>query len=131
MSALFSSHQKGPHSFALLERCSNNVAEYQALIMGMELARELAIRRLEVRGDSLLIVNQMNNVYEVRKPDLVPYHRREKSLAHAFTYFNIEHVPRGNNARADALAWLAASMTPSDGEPNNITQSSKGESYHR
>lgn len=57
-----------PHSFALLEPCSNNVAEYQALIMGMELARELAIRRLEVRGDSLLIVNQMNNVYEVRKP---------------------------------------------------------------
>lgn len=109
-----------PHSFALLEPCSNNVAEYQALIMGMELARELAIRRLEVRGDSLLIVNQMNNVYEVRKPDL---HRREKSLAHAFTYLNIEHVPRGKNARADALAWLAASMTPSDGEPINITQS--------
>lgn len=37
-----------PHSFALLEPCSNNVAEYQTLIMGME----LAIRRLEVRGDS-------------------------------------------------------------------------------
>lgn len=87
------------------------VAEYKALIMGME----LAIRRLEVRGDSLLIVNQMNNVYEVRKPDLVPYHRRESSLAHAFTYFNIEHVPRGKKARADALvAWLAASMTPSE-----------------
>lgn len=33
-------------------------------------------------------------------------------MAHAFTYFNIEHVPRGKNARADALAWLAASMTP-------------------
>ena len=63
-----------PHSFALLQPCSNNVAEYQALIMGME----LAIRRLEVRGDSLLIVNQMNNVYEVRKPSLrSPYHRRE------------------------------------------------------
>lgn len=55
----------------------------------------------------------MNNVYEVRKPDLVPYHRRDQSLAHAFTYFNIEHVPRGKNARADADAWLAAS--PSDG----------------
>lgn len=73
----------------------------------------MAIRRLEVRGDSLLIVNQIHNVYEVRKPDLVPYHRREKSLAHAFTYFNIEHVPRGKKARADAKAWLAASMTPS------------------
>lgn len=94
------------------------VAEYKALIMGME----LAIRRLEVRGDSLLIVNQMNNVYEVRKPDLVPYHRRESSLAHAFTYFNIEHVPRGKKARADALvAWLAHRL-----RPINITQSSKG-----
>jgi len=63
-----------PHSFALLEPCSNNVAEYQVLIMGME----LAIRRLKVRGDSLLIVNQMNNVYEVTKPSLrSPYHQRE------------------------------------------------------
>ena len=49
-----------PHAFSLLEPCSNNAAEYQALIIGLELALESGITMLEAFGDSQLIVNQMN-----------------------------------------------------------------------
>ena len=53
-----------PHAFSLLEPCSNNAAEYQALIIGLELALEYGITMLEAFGDSQLIVNQMNQKYE-------------------------------------------------------------------
>ena len=62
-----------PQAFSLLEPCSNNAAEYQALIIGLELALESGITMLEAFGDSQLIVNQMNQEYEIRKPDLLPY----------------------------------------------------------
>jgi hypothetical protein len=75
-------------------------------------ARELAIPRLEVRGRYC-----KPNRLEVRglycKPNkecLWSEKARPERKAHAFTYFNIEHVPRGKKARADALAWLAASV---------------------
>ena len=61
-----------PHAFSLLEPCTNNAAEYQALITGLELALESGITMLEAFGDSQLIVNQMNQEYEIRKPDLLP-----------------------------------------------------------
>jgi hypothetical protein len=51
----------------------------------------------------------MNGVYEVevKKPNLLPYHTAASELARTFEYFNIEHVPRGQNTKADALASLA------------------------
>ena len=65
-----------PHAFSLLEPCSNNAAEYQALIIGLELTLESGITMLEAFGDSQLIVNQMNQEYEIRKPDLLPYYNK-------------------------------------------------------
>ncbi|XXG88408.1 hypothetical protein AAC387_Pa12g0619 [Persea americana] len=64
------------HAFSLLEQCSNNAAEYQALIIGLELALESGITMLEAFGDSQPIVNQMNQKYEIRKPDLLPYYNK-------------------------------------------------------
>ncbi|GAA0154938.1 hypothetical protein LIER_12780 [Lithospermum erythrorhizon] len=58
-----------PYSFTLRQRCSNNVVEYQALILGLEIATELNIPQLEVYGDSQSIINQLTREYEVRKPE--------------------------------------------------------------
>ena len=69
-----------PHAFSLPESCSNNAAEYQALILGLELAIESSITMLEVFGGSQLIVNQMNQKFKVRKPDLLPYYNKAQSL---------------------------------------------------
>ena len=96
-----------PHAFSLLEPCSNNAAEYQALIVGLELALESGITILEAFGDSQLIVNQMNQKYEIRKPDLLPYYNKAQSLRQKFDVCHITHIHRGENIRADALARLA------------------------
>ena len=62
-----------PYSFTLTENCSNNVAEYQAHLLGLEMAVSIKQLRLRVYGDSKLIVNQLLGSYEVRKPELLSY----------------------------------------------------------
>ena len=69
-----------PYSCALLEICSNNVAEYEPFIIGLELAHEMRIDQLEVFGDSQLIIRQINGQYEVRDAKLAPLYKRERSL---------------------------------------------------
>ncbi|KAM2634117.1 hypothetical protein EV1_024633 [Malus domestica] len=58
-----------------IELCSNNVAEYQALIIGLQMAINMGITALEIFGDSKLIINQLLTEYEVKKDDLIPYFR--------------------------------------------------------
>ena len=60
-----------PRAFSLTTHCSNNVAEYNALLIGLHLAHEMGIRYLEAYGDSKLIVNQVKGEYEVWHEDLV------------------------------------------------------------
>ncbi|XXG59012.1 hypothetical protein AAC387_Pa04g1174 [Persea americana] len=110
-----------PHAFSLLEPCSNNAAEYQALIIGLELALESGITILEVFGDSQLIVNQMNQKYKIKKPDMLPYYNKAQSLRQKFDICHITHIRRGENIRADALAGLAVSIAIQEGENKQIT----------
>ncbi|XXG41962.1 hypothetical protein AAC387_Pa01g2323 [Persea americana] len=110
-----------PHAFSLLEPCSNKAAEYQALILGLELAFESDITMLEAFGDSQPIVNQMNQKYEIMKPDLLPYYNKAQLLRQKFDICHITHICRGKNIRADALAGLAASMAIQEGENMQIT----------
>ena len=73
-----------PRAFSLTEPCTNNVAEYNALLIGMQLAQELGVKYLEAYGDSQLIVNQVRGEYEVRNEDLIPYHEAAIKLAEKF-----------------------------------------------
>ena len=74
----------------------------------MQLADEIGVKNLEAYGDSKLIVNQVRGEYEVRQEDLVPYYNATVHMAERFINFYIDHVPRQQNAHADALASLAA-----------------------
>ena len=65
-------HHVIPRAFTLTKPCFNNVAEYNALLIGMTIAQGLGIRNLEAYSDSQLIVCQVQGSYAVRKPDLVP-----------------------------------------------------------
>ncbi|MEW6429335.1 MAG: ribonuclease HI family protein [Thermodesulfobacteriota bacterium] len=87
-----------------LGRCTNNVAEYTALIRGLQEAGRFAPGSLEVRMDSELIVRQLNGQYRVKSPDLLPLFSRARQLLAAFPRVRIVHVRRGDNSRADALA---------------------------
>ena len=80
------------YAFTLIENCSNNVAEYQALAMGLEMAIELKITRLKVFGDSKLIINQLLALYEVKKPELLPYVNHVKKLLKWFDNVSLKHV---------------------------------------
>ena len=82
-----------PYAFILGELCSNNVAEYQALIIGLQMAIDLKIPTLEVYGDSQLIINQLSGIYDVKKEDLMPYHKFAHQLMEEFESIALEHVP--------------------------------------
>ena len=97
-----------PRAFLLTEPCSKSVAEYNALLIGMQIASEIGVKKLEAYGDSKLIINQVRREYEVRHEDLVPYYIANIYMFERFKNFYIDHVPRQQNVRADALASLAA-----------------------
>lgn len=82
---------------------TNNVAEWTALCIGLERAKERGIRRLAVRLDSELVVKQMRGEYRVKHEALQPLHRRAQTLLRAFEHVDIKHVPRKQNALADRL----------------------------
>ncbi|MFI5166030.1 MAG: ribonuclease HI family protein [Thermoanaerobaculales bacterium] len=87
-----------------LGRTTNNVAEYAALLALLERAHALTVTELEVRSDSLLVVEQMNGGYRVRARHLQPLWLRARTLAAGFRRFHLTHVPRGENHLADSLA---------------------------
>jgi ribonuclease HI len=97
-----------------LGEATNNVAEYRAVIMGLDRARELGATDVVLRSDSQLLINQITGVYKVRTEHLLPLHRRVLQLAAGFERIRFEHVPRARNAEADRLAnlgvdtWLAS-----------------------
>ncbi|XP_075074360.1 uncharacterized protein LOC142161965 [Nicotiana tabacum] len=68
------------YSFTLTQRCSNNVAEYQTLILGLEMAVDIKQLQLQVFGDSNLVINQILGSYEVKKLELVPYYKYAQRL---------------------------------------------------
>ena len=86
------------------------MAKYNALLIGMQLADEIGVKHLEAYSDSKLIVNQVCREYGIRHEDLVPYHNAIINMAEKFKSFYINHVPRQQNAYADALASLATSL---------------------
>lgn len=86
---------------------TNNVAEYQALIAGLEAARTKGVDDLAVRLDSLLLVRQVNGEFRVKAENLKPLHRRAVGLLREFARVEVAHVRRHLNSRADALANAA------------------------
>ncbi|HEY2908631.1 MAG TPA: ribonuclease HI family protein, partial [Gemmataceae bacterium] len=86
-----------------LGKTTNNVAEYTALVRGLEAAADLGLKRLAVFSDSELLVHQMNGVYRVKHPDLLPLYQEARELVKEFESLSIAHVRREQNKRADAL----------------------------
>jgi ribonuclease HI len=83
---------------------TNNVAEYQALILGLQEAARLGARKLQVFADSELLVRQLNGIYRVKAPHLLPLWRQARHELHRFESHVISHVPRAENRLADELA---------------------------
>ena len=84
-------------------RATNNVAEYRALLLGIELAAELGASELELVGDSELIVRQVEGRYKVKDAALRDLHSKVKRALEPFSAWSIRHVRREQNAEADRL----------------------------
>jgi ribonuclease HI len=86
---------------------TNNVAEYRALLIGLEMAERFGACEVEVLSDSELLVKQMRREYRVKNEGLKPLHAEAELRARCFDRFSIRHVKREQNARADGLVNLA------------------------
>lgn len=86
---------------------TNNVAEYRALIAGLEAAAAFRARRVVVRADSELLVRQLEGRYKVRQPHLRPLFEQAKRLLAHYDEVDVAHVRREQNTDADALVNAA------------------------
>ena len=94
------------------DHVTNNVAEYTALIIGLEEARRRGVDDIEVRMDSKLVVEQMNGRWKIKHPNMKPLAIRAGQLWGSFARRSIAHVPREENLIADALSNRAIDERP-------------------
>ena len=92
-----------------LFKASNNKAEYEALLAGMDLCLALGAKHLRAFSDSQLIVSQVMGAYEARDAVMMAYLAKVKERSKSLTTFEIRHLPRSENRQADALSKLASS----------------------
>ena len=83
---------------------TNNQAEYQAIIGGLEKAVSLGCRQVNVKSDSELVVNQINGQFKIKNTGLRPLYQKVVQLIGRLEGFSISYIPREQNRQADALA---------------------------
>jgi len=89
---------------AYLGTCTNNVAEYRALILGLDASLQLGCEELSIALDSELIVRQIQGRYKVKNESLLPLFQQVQERLSRLRKWSIMHVPRSQNSRADQLA---------------------------
>jgi ribonuclease HI len=95
--------------------CTNNIAEYEALLQGLRKALDMHIQNLIVFGDSEIVVRQVRNSIHCLTLHLKCYQSEVWSLINKFSAFNINSIPRSSNVEADLLANVASKLLPADG----------------
>ncbi|GJU21258.1 reverse transcriptase domain-containing protein [Tanacetum coccineum] len=87
---------------------SNNEAEYEALIAGLQITTQIGVRNAHVSVDSKLVANQVLGVYVAKEENMIKYLEKVKSLVSGFANFSINQVPRSKNKKADSLSKIAS-----------------------
>ncbi len=89
---------------------TNNVAEYTAAVEGLRRAAVMGARRVHLRSDSQLLIQQLKGTYRVKAPHLRPLYEQAKQLLAGFDRVQLQHVPREENREADRLANLGVDL---------------------
>jgi len=105
-----------PMTARLCFECTNNIAEYEACVMGIRAAIEMKIERLNVYGDSTLVIHQVKGEWETRDHKLIPYKTYIKGLIEHFERIEFHHISRDDNQLADALSTLSSMFEVSQEE---------------
>ncbi|CAL9001603.1 unnamed protein product [Prunus brigantina] len=100
--------QRWQFAFQLDFRCTNNQAEYEALIIGLEILREMKATRVLVYGDSQLVINRLTGDYQCTSENLTLYYVTALNTADQFSRISFIHVPRTENHEANEMAQVAS-----------------------
>jgi ribonuclease HI len=96
------------HSYKLNFQFTNNIAEYEALMLGLKLLKRVGAKQIMVRGDSELIIKQIKGEYASKHPHLRAYRNVVLDALRCFTEVDLQVMPRGQNILADRLATSVA-----------------------
>ena len=102
-----SNHSKN-HSYKLNFQCTNNIAKYKALMLGLKLLKKVGAKQIMVRGDSKLIIKKIKGENAAKHPRLRSYRNVILDALQFFTDIDLQVMPRGQNMLADGLAMPAA-----------------------
>jgi len=96
--------------------CTNNVAKYEACIIGLQAVVESKVKVLKVYGDSALVIHQLRGEWETRDAKLIPYQTHIKELVEQFDEITFDYISRGENQLANALTTLSSMFALSQDE---------------
>jgi ribonuclease HI len=96
------------HSYKLNFHCTNNIAEYEALMLDLKLLKKHGAKRIMVRGDFELVFKQIKGEYFAKHPRLEAYRNVVLDFLQCFTKVDLQVMPRGQNILADGLATSVA-----------------------
>ncbi|KAI5334156.1 hypothetical protein L3X38_024289 [Prunus dulcis] len=116
---------KYAYSFQLDFDSINNIAEYEALIIGLEMILELSIKQLEVFGDSQLVIKQLTNEYKCMDPNMAAYYVAACNLSSMFKTISIKYIPRDKNLAANQMAQIAFSIQIQEHQSKRTTKCRK------
>ena len=88
--------------------CTNNVAEYESLLHGLRLAKEMGISRINCFGDSDLVVSQVDGRFDATDPNMAAYKRAVDQLSGHFAGYELHHIDRRKNEEADMLSRIGS-----------------------
>ena len=103
-------------SYKLDFKCTNNVAEYEALILGFKALKDLQAQRVDIQGDSELVIRQVQGSYQAKHPRLKSYKNSVLDLMEGFEECQYTVIPRSKNFEVDVLA-VSASMFQTSKHP--------------
>ena len=110
-----SSRFKTQLSFQFDFKCTNNHAEYEALIIGLEILRQIGAPTIKIVGDSKLVINHLAGEYKFHSEELAPYFMPAKQILDDFDDVIVEHIPKKFNVEVNELAQIATGVTISPG----------------
>ena len=99
-------------SYKLDFKTTNNIAEYEALLLGVKDAKDMGIMYVKIFGDADLIIQQVNNIFQTKNIRLKAYRDEVLKLRDSFMFLELSYIPRDLNHLADSLAVSASLFVP-------------------